>query len=473
MNSSGTSAQAALDYLYGRINYEKASGGLPRGRELNLDRMRELLARSGDPQRRYPAIHIAGTKGKGSTATMIAQVLIAAGYRVGLYTSPHLDRLEERVQINGVSCTAEELSALANSIRPAVDSLDEEAVCGNELGPPTFFEITTAMAMLHFSQAAVDVAVLEVGLGGRLDSTNVCQPIVSVITSISFDHTRQLGDTLAEIASEKAGIIKTGIPVVCGVTEDEPRTVICQTATEQDAPIRLLGEDFSFKYRPPRDVELHEQHGSLEYTRSTAGHPKSQEFSIKMLGSHQATNAAIAVATLEELVSAGWQIEAEAIARGLAEATCPARIEVVSRQPTVILDTAHNVASIDAVIEVLDDSFAATRRTLIFAATKEKDVRGMLQRLLRRFDSIILTQYLDNPRAVPVSTLEQLAGEVLAESEFARPAITLCETPEAAWQTCESVMTPNELICITGSFFLAAEMRSMVMWPKPVASQGV
>jgi dihydrofolate synthase/folylpolyglutamate synthase len=460
-NLRSASYQAALDYLYGRINYERASGGPPRGHDLNLQRMRELLARVDNPQQQFPAVHIAGTKGKGSTATMIAGVLQAAGYRTGLYTSPHLEKLEERIRIDGECCSQDELIALVDAIRPAVASMDEESERGGPLGTPTFFEITTAMAMRYFAQHNINVAVLEVGLGGRLDSTNVCRPVVTAITSISFDHVRQLGNTLAEIAAEKAGIIKPGVPIVCGVTDEEPHEVIRQIATQRDAPTCFVGEDFEFEHQPRSSFTL--QPDSLHYTSKSRQAWCLRDVQLGMLGAHQAANAAVAIATLQHLELAGWRISADAVYRGLAKTRCPARIEIVSRRPTVVFDTAHNLASIDALMKVIETSFDPAQRVLIFAAARDKDVSGMLKRLLVTFDSIILTQYLDNPRAVAPADGRQMLERVLAETDLSRkPAITTCETPALAWQYCESIVTPQDLVCITGSFFLAAEMRHLV-----------
>ena len=204
------SYDAALEFLLGRIDYERTTAVPYCRREYRLDRMRELLNRLDDPQRTYPIVHVAGTKGKGSTAAMIAGILTAAGYRTGLYSSPHLDRMEERVAIDGQSCSSGELVELIERVWPAVSAMDRCADQGDGPGRPTYFEITTAMALVQFARRAVDAAVLEVGMGGRLDSTNVCPTIASVITSISFDHTKQLGNTLESIAREKAGIIKPG-----------------------------------------------------------------------------------------------------------------------------------------------------------------------------------------------------------------------------------------------------------------------
>lgn len=247
--------QSAFDFLFGRINYERTSLVPYSTGEFKLDRIRRLLAALGDPHKKFPAIHIAGTKGKGSTAAMMASILQVAGYRVGLYTSPHLNSLEERFVVNGQLCSEPEFVSLVQEIQRAVHEIAEQELSGVSppLGEHTFFEITTALGLLHFARQNVDAAVLEVGLGGRLDSTNVCLPAVCIITTISFDHTRQLGNTLALIAAEKAGIIKPGVPVVSGVTNDEPREVIRVIAAQQNAP--LYERTIDFDTQPLSSIE--------------------------------------------------------------------------------------------------------------------------------------------------------------------------------------------------------------------------
>jgi dihydrofolate synthase / folylpolyglutamate synthase len=486
--------EAALRYLAGRIDYERTHS-MPNSEEaLKLDRMRELLHRLDNPQQGMPIIHVAGTKGKGSTAAAIAGVLSAAGYRTGLFTSPHLDRVEERIAIDGRPCTSEELATLVDIVTPAVELMDRAAAQRQppEQGP-TYFEILTAIAFCHFARSLVDAAVLEVGLGGRLDSTNVCTPCLSVITSISFDHTQQLGNTLEAIAAEKAGIIKPGVTVVSGLRDDPPRDVIRRIAAENGCRLVELGGDFDFDYEPPRHLELGPSLGQLHYRytkprRVVAPVAKPQaagtttgrgfmlgattgrgfitgDFALRLLGRHQAANAAVALAALQELQQTGWNIPEAAIRRGLAELAWPARIEVVARRPTVVLDAAHNVASIEALLEVLDESFAANRRLLVFGTTLEKDVSGMLERLLGRFDHVIFTRYLHNPRAVPIEQLQTLAAEIscrntpCAVAQWNSQAPSEAATPGDAWATVHRLAKPDDLVCITGSFFLAAEMR--------------
>ncbi len=451
---------AALAFLLGRIDYERTLTIPYATREFRLDRMRALLARLGDPQKRLQIVHVAGTKGKGSTSAMIAAALSACGYRTGLYTSPHLDRLEERIAVDGVPCSADEFVKLVDQLWPIVEQMDAEFARQNppELGP-TYFEITTAMALVHFAAVETDAAVLEVGLGGRLDSTNVCQPLVSVITSISFDHTQLLGNTLAEIAAEKAGIIKPGVPVVSGVADEEPRKVIAEIARRNGSRLMQLGAHFRFGYYPPRRLDAVSgcARGSIDFENQVSGqHRKLNKIEIGLLGRHQAANVAVALAVLAELQAMGWRLPESEIRRGLAEVRWPARVEIVARQPTVVVDAAHNVASVQSLVDTLDESFSAKHRLLIFATTQEKDVRGMLRLLLPRFEAVILTRYLNNPRAVQAEELDALAAEITPMQRFTSP------DPAAAWQLARELATQEHLICATGSFFLAAEMRAQI-----------
>jgi len=473
-STAASERAAALEFLYQRINYERNTTPPRRSRGLGVQRMHELLARLGNPHHRLPAIHVAGTKGKGSTATMIAATLQAAGYRVGLYTSPHLESLEERFVVDGRSCTPAELVALIEQVRPVVRDMDGPISQGTgRAAGPTFFEITTALAMRHFVERSVDLAVLEVGMGGRLDSTNVCRPVVTAITSIGLDHTRQLGDTLAEIAAEKAGIIKPGVPVVSGATQPDVRRVIRDIAAERGGPLREVDRDFSVAYLPPPPVNgSGVQCGSVAYTDRTVGQGTEVRFALNMLGRHQAANAGVAVATLGELARLGWRVDEDAIRQGLATARCLARIEVLKERPHVVLDAGHNVGAIEALVAVLLESFAANRGTLIFGTTREKDAPGMLRLLLPTFDRVVVTRYQNNPRAVPpeeiVRIIDQI-GEISRASAGAAPQVVMRPEPSTAWQFARSVATRNELICVTGSLFLAAELRPLILADTQVA----
>jgi dihydrofolate synthase/folylpolyglutamate synthase len=465
--SASAAYQAAIEFLFGRIDYERALSVPYNRRELRLERMRDLLSRLDNPHFTFPIVHIAGTKGKGSTAAMIASILTAAGYRTGLYSSPHLHRVEERVAIDGRPCDPQELAELVELVRPAVEAMDHASGDSTD-GRPTYFEITTAMALLHFACRKVDAGVVEVGLGGRLDSTNVCRPAVSVITTISYDHMKQLGGTLSAIASEKAGIIKDGVPVVSGVTDDEPRRVIDEVRRRRSCTIAELNADFEFTYRAPHDLHDHAEIGRMDFVSRAFGREDSfQDLELALLGRHQAANAAVALATALELRSQDWQIPETAIRDGLSGVRWPARVEVIGRRPTVIIDTAHNAASIESLLSTLDESFHARRRWLIFATTLEKQVREMLRLLLPRFDGVVLTRYLNNPRCVPLDVLRSIAAEVAADGgdgDGKHPAkhAVIRESPESAWNHVQSLVQPDDLICITGSFFLAAEMRTVI-----------
>jgi len=469
---------AALRWLLARINYEVTSLPPYQSRQLKLDRMRQLLSRLGQPDAGLKIVHVAGTKGKGSTSAMIAAMLTAAGYRTGLFSSPHLERIEERFAVDGQPCTADELVTLINRTKSDARAMDEEAAAdGDPNGGPTYFELTTAMALLHFVERKTDAAILEVGLGGRLDSTNVCLPLVSVITSISFDHMRQLGNTLASIAREKAGIIKPGVPVICGVTEPEPQNVITEIAREHGCRLIQLGRDFNFGYKPAgrqqqrgKETGRYEitkpglssspQLGSLDFDYSIPG----QEFRITdvplaMPGRHQAVNAAIALATIAELRHQNWSISTDAMRRGMSRARLPGRVELFPGDPLVVLDTAHNPASAQALVETLAELPATTRRTLIVSISHDKDVPAVLRELVSYFERIIVTQYQENPRAVPAGELVELIRCELAGRTI---DLQLCPTPLDAWRQATQSAVPGELICIAGSFFLAAEMRPFV-----------
>lgn len=448
-----TTREAALEFLYGRIDYERTAQLNYGPAGLKLGRMNELLARCGDPHRGLPAVHVAGTKGKGSTACMIAAATTAAGYRTGLFSSPHLDRIEERTAIDGRPQETSDLVALAELVRPHVEAMD----AGGAESAPTYFEITTAMAFLQFRRSRADLAVLEVGLGGRLDSTNVCEPVACVITSISYDHTQQLGNTLAAIAGEKAGIIKPGIPVISGVVPAEPRDVIRAVAAREQSLLFELAREFDFRYEPPRALNRAARPARIDF-HDRRRDCRLAQVELASLGRHQGANATLALATLGALAEQGWQISETAARQGLAAVTCPARIEIVSRQPTVVLDTAHNVASVEALLETLNESFDCARRVLVFATTLDKDYAGMLARLLPAFDEVVLTRYQLNPRGVPVEALV----EVSARLGFSPQA---CADPGAAWETARSLTRSDDLLCIAGSFYLAAEMRRQMAAP--------
>jgi dihydrofolate synthase/folylpolyglutamate synthase len=394
---------------------------------------------------------VAGSKGKGSTSAMLESVLRRAGYRTGLFTSPHLCRVEERIQVNGQPISTEELTALLAAVREVEPCINPAAGAGGS--GLTFFEVAAALGFLHLARRRVDIAVLEVGLGGRFDSTNVCRPLVSVITSISFDHTKQLGNKLASIAREKAGIIKPGRPVISGVTAAEARQVIVQTAQQRRAPLRQLGTDFRFTCEPGLVTATEERWPRV---RIVTGERPWPDMELGLLGEHQAANAAVAVACVEELRRLGLTVSDTAVAEGLADVHWPARLEVLGRRPFLVLDCAHNVASVQALVDTLEQSFPAARRHLVLAVSSDKDVPGMLRVLAPHFSPAYLTRYQGSARSVPP---EQFA-------ELARPLQLPCTqyaSAADAWQAARRNAGPDDLICITGSVFLAGELRPLLM----------
>lgn len=454
----------ALDYLLSRIDYERSVAVPYDEPRYRLDRMRDLLERLGRPDRKFPIVHVAGTKGKGSTSALIAAALSACGISCGLFTSPHLERLEERFVVDGAQCSGEELASLVDRLRPIVAAMDAELAAREppESGP-TYFELTTAIALSHFAARGVAAAVLEVGMGGRLDSTNVCQSTISVITSISLDHTKQLGDSLAQIAWEKAGIIKPGVPVVSGVTAPEALTVVERTAAERGCRLVQLGREFDFNYTPTRADESAPAASSIDFRfhdfprRVGSAETAIPDVRFGLLGKHQAANCAVALAVLEELRRLHWTLPLRDVRRGFAELYWPARVETIARKPLVVLDAAHNVASIQALTETLDECFTARKRILLFATTQEKDVVGMLKLALPNFDEVVLTRYLHNARGVPVA---ELAGVAARTSH--RNWRTAAD-PAEAWTIVQSLEPArDDLVCIAGSFFIAAQMRPIV-----------
>ncbi len=435
----------ASRFWFGRVNYEQKS---PQFGDFKLERMRQLLELLGNPHRRLRIVHVAGSKGKGSTSALLASILHEAGYRVGLFTSPHLVTVEERIQVERVPIGPAELAALMDDIRAAAPPELEREL--------TFFEIGTALGFLHFVRRRVDLAILEVGLGGRFDSTNVCAPMLSIITSISFDHTQILGDTLGKIAFEKAGIIKPGRATISGVRHPEARGVIERICRERGSALTQIDADFRCEHEPALIEAERERWPRVRVTTPSRAWPT---FDLGLIGAHQASNAAVALAAVEELIAQGVPIGDQAVADGLARVHWPARLEIMGRRPLVLLDCAHNVASAIALAEALEQSFplpADGRRLLIFAGNQDKDLAGMLSVLAPRFERIILTSFRNSQRcAAP----EQLAAWVPA----ARRGVSVtCPSSAQAWQLARQEAKPSDLICVTGSVFLAGELRPLL-----------
>ena len=467
--------QAAIGFLYSRINYEKGHASYSAS-NYRLDRMRRLLELIDNPQNRYQIVHVAGTKGKGTASNAIAALLHACGFRVGVYTSPHLLRLEERIHCIGRDCTAAELVSLVDRMRHAADVLETE---GSER--PTFFELTTAMGMLRFAEVGCDYVVLEVGLGGRLDSTNVCQPAVCAITSISLDHQAQLGDTIAEIAGEKAGIIKHAIPVVSTARHPDARSVISRTAGNQDATLYLIDRDFDVEWQPILDndelARNNDPARAYDPARALVDYRTSLpnswlgngQWRLPLLGRHQADNLACALTVLDVL-SRSWTRPRATLLdlqSAILHLKVPARLQVVGNSPIQIIDTAHNPASITATMDALDVHFPNKPRTIVFASSRDKDFEEMLQILIARSQRIVLTAYQNNVRGVPLAdlqaTAQAVAQQLTAASKALNNSVHIAQILSAsdakeAWQLAKRSTAANEILCGTGSFFLAAEL---------------
>jgi dihydrofolate synthase / folylpolyglutamate synthase len=433
----------ALDYLYSLINYEIQRPERYTPDIVSLERPRKLMAALGNPQDTYPTIHLTGTKGKGSVSAMCASVLQAAGLRVGLYSSPHLQDFRERFRVNNELIEPEVLASLVEKIRPVVETTSGL----------TWFEVVTAIAFLYFAQAQVDIAVIEVGLGGRLDATNIIKsPLVTTITSLSYDHTYLLGNTLAEIAFEKAGIIKPGVPVVSAPQLDEPREVIERIAQERGAVFTLVGRDIKF-----------EPHSGDEYGQSfRASLPsgESREYWIPLIGNHQALNAAVALTTLYHARNVSDKIRLavtdEAIQSGMRMVNWPGRLEVVRRHPYLVLDVAHNGASAEYLATALKTDFPHGKLVLIFGAFTDKDVQSMFKALLPITAHLILMQAI-NPRAFSTEQLAEMARNsgYTGEIEMIPPA-------DEALARATTLVSSDDLICVTGSLSIVGEIRTLL-----------
>lgn len=458
-----SSYDQAIDFLYGQINYEKGHAPYVAA-NYRLDRMRRLLAELGNPQNDYAIVHIAGTKGKGTTALLIAAGLTASGRKTGLYTSPHLVHLEERIQLNGEVCSRDEIVTLTEAVREASLRLKADSEAAESVSQPTFFELTTAMGLLHFSRQQAEYVVLEVGLGGRLDSTNVCQPALTLITSIGLDHQAQLGNTITEIAGEKAGIIKPGVPLICTAMHPDARRVIGNRASEQGSPAYFIDEDFSFDWKIAAGTgdsdDVHCCHATGDFVSHTTELESldATKWSTPLLGSHQSGNLAGAIAAFALL-----QEEAKLVVPQLQEAIAACapqgRVQIVGKAPTQIVDTAHNSDSIRAGLDALAEHFPGRSVTVVLAASKDKDYTEMLRLILPVCQNLIVTEFKTNPRALPVQQLLRVAEQQQQELGLLRQVeIESSPTPVEAWSYGKSVCPQGGVLYATGSFFLAAEL---------------
>ena len=436
------------------MNYEQAIKTITEltkfGINLGLVRITGLLTYLGNPHAYMPVIHIGGTNGKGSTSAMIASVLTEAGYRVGVYSSPHLISYTERFTINGEAIFEDEFAAILAAIIPAF--CDVLTKTGEN---PTEFEVLTAMAFLYFRRQNVDILILEVGLGGDIDSTNVIEkPLLSIITNVSIEHTKYLGDTIAEIAAKKSGIIKGNCPVITASTDLEALSVIRQAALAKAAPFYHVQEEVFWEFQEEnasgqvfRAGLSHE--GIVENTRNESGKDLG-EIRLALRGEHQLVNAATAILALKLLNAQGWKVSNDSIKRGLATAKWPGRLEILRTNPLVVVDGAHNPAGIAALSGWLSRKRQEVKKVILVIGMLEDKDRACAVSLIEPFaDNVIVTK--------PASTR---AGDWRKTGEYFQKKATLdyCETLGAALNRAFMLAEPDDLILITGSLYLVGEV---------------
>jgi dihydrofolate synthase/folylpolyglutamate synthase len=447
--------QEALDYLYQFVDFSLTRGFRYIPGQFDLGRMFAMMESLGNPQHSYPIIHVAGTKGKGSISAMCASALQAAGYQVGLYTSPHLQDYSERIQVNGVPIPHVDLVSLVDELKPYIQAVPAL----------TTFEITTALALVYFQKVGVNAGVIEVGLGGRLDATNVVQPLVSVISSISIDHTSVLGNTIEEIAFEKAGIIKPGIPVVLAPQKENAREVIERVAGERKAPVILVGQDFQFaaiahSLENGQELSVWQAENGQEKAIFEPEKARNRvQLTIPLLGGHQVENAATAYAALKTASRLGLSVSEEQIQAGFRSVQWPGRFEVLQWSPLMIIDSAHNRDSMLKLRLTLDDYLADRPVVLIFGASEDKDIEGMFAEILPRVDHLFFSRSF-HPRAIEPERLVSMAeryGKPMQVVERVEEAVPLALAEAGKYAAGSGV------VLAAGSIFIAAAVREVWM----------
>ena len=428
-----TTYRDALIYMYRFTDYEKRGFAAYAPEFYDLARVNHLLALLGDPQRSFRVVHIAGTKGKGSTAAMIESVLRASGYRTGLYTSPHLHSFRERIQGGGEMISEADVIRLVDEIRPLV----------GQVAGITAFEVMTCLAFAWLAEQGLEWVVVEVGLGGRLDATNVVNPAVAVITSLSYDHTAVLGETLAQIAGEKAGIVKSGVPVVSAPQPPEALAVIEAVCREQRAPLTLVGRDWTWE---AETVSLEGQQFTIHH-----GQHELTGVHLPLLGEHQLVNATVAVAALALLEKGGLNIPRSAIRKGLQAVSWPGRFEILRRKPLLIVDSAHNGDSARKLVSTLRAVCDFQRLIVVLGASSDHATPELMEALLAGADRAIATQ-ARHPRAAEPVWLQDHAAELGFHLEVS-------ETVSQALDLALADAGPDDLILCTGSVFVAGDAR--------------
>ena len=429
--------KSALEYILGLTNFEKSLKDLYSPGNVDLERVRLLLARLGSPHYGPGIVHVAGTKGKGSTAAMVASVLRASGYKTGLYTSPHLHTFRERIRIDGRMISQHDFANGLAEVKPFVEEINREA----RYGRLSTFEVLTALALLYFRKKKAEIEVLEVGLGGRLDATNVVDSDVAVITSISRDHTELLGETLPEIAGEKAGIIKQGSIVVTAPQEEEVDRVLDRICKQRAAHRISVGTEITWE-SGPAGIE------GQEFVIDTPH--RRYDVKTPLLGDHQLENAGVAIGVLEVLKAQGWNIPMDGIRRGFEDLSWPGRFEVLSQAPLLVVDGAHNGASARRLREALERYFAGRKVVLIVGISSDKNIEEIVAELVPVASRVVVTRSR-HPRAAP-------AAQVAAAFREADVIVDEAESVADALELATSAGGREDLICATGSLFIVGEV---------------
>ncbi len=429
----------AIEYIYGLNKY---------GIKLGLKNISYLLSLFDNPHLKTKVIHIAGTNGKGSTAAMIFSILKAAGYKVGLYTSPHLVHFQERMRINEKLISQHDVCSLLERIKPAIDKVAKTEGYQH----PTFFEVITTMAFVYFYESKADFSIMEAGLGGRLDATNVCQSLVSAISHIDYDHMDKLGNTLTEIAREKGEIIKDKTYVINAEQYPEADRVIKSIAEERQAPVYSVGQEIK-PYPTYSDLE------GNNFNYSGIYH-KFNDLHIPLLGEYQIENAAMAIAVTELLNKMDFVINEQAILNGLRDSQWPGRFEIVQKEPMVILDGAHNPNGVDQFSKNLRKFVPDKKIVAVLGIFSDKDYLGILKNIVPFADQIIITM-ANNPRATPTHILAREAGRYINPDKIIEKT-----TVDAAIQESIRIAKKDSVICVTGSLYTVGEAKAYFLKKK-------
>lgn len=433
----------ALEFLNNRPNFERSRPKA--GHEFKLDRTAALLRELGDPQHGCKFVHIAGSKGKGSTVEMTASMLAACGYAVGVFTSPHLIDVRERVRINHTPIDPADFAAMMGPVAKAVEAIRKRE------GEATYFEVMTALGLAYFAEQAVDVAVIEVGLGGRLDSTNIITPEVSAITEIQLEHTQILGDTLAKIAREKAGIFKPGVPALSVPQKPEVLETFRQVAEEVVCPLKVLGKDVDYSYRFESSPELG-PHARVSVVTKRSNY---EHMAVPLKGEHQAKNCGLALAILDTLRERGFDCPEREVAVGLARTPTAGRMEKVWQRPTIILDGAHTPESIECLVKALGAHMRYDSMVMVFGCSSDKNIDGMLTKVALGADKIIFTQAAGSPRAMDPAELQRRFREKDGETKMTQALPALKDALNSAAKG----VGKGDIIVVCGSFYLVGEAK--------------